>query len=87
MSIDIIIAPQSQFDSILQDVKNTATLDVILGADVSIDDVVTIVAIYRNAIDDRPAWWKIRREVNARFSTHPEIYNANVGTDPRPLSR
>ncbi len=82
MSIDIIIAPQSQFDSILQDVKNTATLDVILGADVSIDDVVTIVAIYRNAIDDRPAWWKIRREVNARFSTHPEITTRTLALIP-----
>lgn len=82
MSIDIIVAPQSQFEGILHDVNNVAIWDVTRGADVSIDDVVTIVAIYRNAIDDRPAWWKIRREVNARFSTHSEISTRTLALIP-----
>lgn len=82
MSIDIIVAPPGQFDEILQDVHNVAHLDVVHGADVSIDDVVAIVAIYRNAIDDRPAWWKIRREVNARFSTHSEITTRTLALIP-----
>ena len=82
MSIDIIIAPQSQFDGILQDINNVAILDATRGADVSIDDVVTIVAIYRNAIDDRPAWWKIRRELYARFSTHSEIETRTLALIP-----
>ncbi len=82
MSIDIIVAPPSQFDEILQDVNNRSPLDVTRAADVSIDDVVTIVAIYRNAIDDRPAWWKIRREVNAHFATHTDIATRTLALIP-----
>ena len=82
MSIDIIVAPQSQFNGILQDVNNVALLDVTLGADVSIDDVVTIVAIYRNVLDDRAAWWKLRRDVNARFSTHADIATRSLALIP-----
>lgn len=73
MSVDIIVAPQNQSDVILQDLRNVAALDVTQGTDVAIGDVVTIVALFRNVIDDRPVLWKIRREVNAHFSQHPVI--------------
>lgn len=85
MSIDIIVAPQTQFEKILQDINNVAPLDVTLGADVSIDDVVTIVAIFREILDDRPAWWKLRRELNARYSTHPEISTRSLALIPDPF--
>ncbi len=82
MAIDLIIAPQSQFDAILQDVHNTLELDILPGVDVSIDEVVTIVAIHRKAIDDRPAWWKIRRELNARFAAHAVMTTRTLALIP-----
>ncbi len=82
MAIDLIVAPQSQFDGILQDVHNVLGLEVLPSVDVSIDDVVTIVAIHRNAIDDRPAWWKIRRELNARFAAHAVMATRTLALIP-----
>lgn len=84
MPIDIIVAPANQFDAILKDVNNESPLDTQSDAEVSIDDVVTIVALYRNAIDDRTAWWKIRREVNSRFSSHAEISARSLALIPDP---
>lgn len=82
MSVDIIVAPQKQSEAILQDIRNVAPLDVTPGTEVSIGDVVTIVAISRNAIDDRPVWWTIRREVNAHFSQHPVIVARTLALIP-----
>ena len=82
MPIDILVAPQEQFDRILRDINNTSDSDITPGTDVSIDDVVTIIAIHRNAIDDRPTWWKIRREVNSRFSSHSDIPTRTLALIP-----
>ncbi len=82
MTIDILVAPKHRFDEILQDIHNTSGEVVSQDAGLSIDDVVTITAIYRNAIDDRAAWWKIRREVNARFATHPDIQTRTLAAIP-----
>lgn len=84
MTIDILVAAQNKFDQILRDIHNASDvdLDVTHDAGVSIDDVVSIVAIFRNAIDDRPAWWKIRREVNAHFATHPEVTTRTLALIP-----
>jgi len=82
MPIDILVAPQDQFDRILRDINNTSDSDVTQDTDVSIDDVVTIIAIHRNAIDDHPSWWKIRREVNSRFLSHSEIPTRTLALIP-----
>ncbi len=70
---DIIVATSDSFDAILADVRHAMELDVTPDGSVTIDDVVNIVSIHRNAMDDRSRWWKIRREVYAHFASHETI--------------
>lgn len=79
---DMIVAPQGSFDAILADVCNAMELDVTPDGKVTIDDVVCLVSIHRNAIDDRSAWWKIRREVYACFASHPTITSRTLAAIP-----
>lgn len=82
LPIDIIVAHEDHFDDILGDIQNAAPRDETLDAGVSIDDVVTFVALHRGAINDRQAWWKIRREVNTRFASHQDIPSRTLALLP-----
>ncbi|QEF97289.1 hypothetical protein Mal15_13280 [Stieleria maiorica] len=79
---DIIVASLDSFDAILADVRNAMELDVTPKGNVSIDDIVAVVAIHRNVIDDRSEWRKIRREVYARFASHEVIATRTLAAIP-----
>jgi len=79
---DIIVAEHDQFDRILADIDDSLPLDVTEDGGVSIDDVVTIVAIHRDAIDDRQSWRKIRRDVYTRFASHADISSRTLAAIP-----
>ncbi len=82
---DIILASPDQFDAILADVGNGLDLDVALDAGVTIDDVVAIVSILRSVLDDRKAWWALRREAYARFATHATFEARSLAEVPDAL--
>ncbi|WP_182866925.1 hypothetical protein [Stieleria mannarensis] len=79
---DLIVANLDSFDAILADVSNAMKLDVTPQGNVNIDDVVSIVAIHRDLLDDRSAWWKTRREVYARFASHEVISTRTLAAIP-----
>lgn len=82
---DIVVASADAFDAILADLRNTLPLDVTSDSNVTIDDVVSIVSIHRDAIDDRSAWWRIRREINARFASHEAVATRMLAAIPDPV--
>jgi hypothetical protein len=81
-STDIIVAEPDSFDAILADVRNAMELDTTPDGGATIDDVVSIISIHRNAINDRAARWKIRRGVYARFASHETISTRTLAALP-----
>ena len=79
---DILVASPDAFDAILADTQNAMELDATRDGNVTIDDVVSIIAIVRNVIDDRSAWWKVRREVYARYASHSTISSRTLAALP-----
>ncbi len=73
LPVDVVLTDHDQFESILADIDHAIPLDVRHDVGESIDDVVSIIAIHRSAIDDRRAWRQIRREVYDRFDSHADI--------------
>lgn len=81
-SPDLIVAERDLFDAILSDLRNAMALEVTRDGNVTIDDIVNVIAIHRNAIDDRSTWWKIRRAVYARFASHQTISSRTLAAIP-----
>lgn len=79
---DIVVSKANAFDEILADVGNAMPLDVTHNGSVTIDDIVCIVSIHRNAMDDRSAWWKIRREAYARYASHGIVTTRTLAAIP-----
>lgn len=82
---DLLLADSSDFDNILADLENTIPVNSVQRSCVSIDDAVTIVAAVRQALDDRSAWWKVRREVYASFASHEQVTTRSLGRLPDEL--
>ncbi len=82
---DIVVSNVDAFAAILADIQNALPLDVTSDGNVTIDDVVGIVSIHRNAIDDRSAWWRIRREGYARFASHETVPARMLAAIPDPV--
>ncbi|MCC9602371.1 hypothetical protein LOC67_17615 [Stieleria sp. JC731] len=84
-SNDLLLASADQFDKILKDTKGKLKLIRTPDLEITIDDVVIIISAHRDILDDRKAWWKVRREVYANFSEHKTIAARTLAMIPKPF--
>ncbi|OYP37951.1 hypothetical protein [Rhodopirellula sp. MGV] len=79
---DLIVASSDQFDKILADSNNMLELKVIESLPLTIDDIVIVIAARRGILDDRKAWWQLRRDVYGRFAEHHAIPSRTLAMIP-----